>query len=127
MHEARHSQSILRLFVADGMPARDDGAGLAHFLRAAAQNLGQDRAIEIIGKSRQIQREQHFAAHGVHIAQRVGSRNRTERVGIIHDGRKEIDRADDGLFAVELIHGGIVRPVKSNQDLRKVARIEDIL
>ena len=57
MHQARHGQTVLRFFVADRMPASDDGSGLAHFLRAAAQNLSQDRAIQIVGERRQIQRE----------------------------------------------------------------------
>lgn len=109
------------------MPAGDDGSGLAHFLRAAAQDLGQDRTIKIVGEGRQIQRKQHFAAHGIHIAQSVGGRNRTERVRIVHDGRKEIDRADDGLLVVQLIDSSIIRPVKPHQDLREVARIEDVL
>ena len=87
----------------------------------------RDRAIQIVREGGQIQRKQYLAAHGIHIAQRIGSRNRTERVRIIHDGWKEIDRADNGLLVVQLIDGGIVRPVKPYQHLREVARSEDRL
>ena len=52
MHDAVTARPILRLGVGDGVPADDDRAGFAHFLRAAAQDLGQDRTIEIFGKGR---------------------------------------------------------------------------
>ncbi len=108
VYDANRCQPILRLVIGDGMAASDQRACLAHFLRAAAQNLGQNVWIEVIGEANQIQAEERLATHGVDVAERVGGGDGPEGIGVVHHRRKEIRRGDDCLVVVQAIDGGII-------------------
>ena len=58
------------------------------------------------------------AAHGVDVAQRVGGGNLSEDIGVIDDGREEVDRLHERQLGRELIHSGVVGCVEADQNVR---------
>ena len=57
------------------------------------------------------------AAHRVNIAERVGGRNLAEDVGIVNNGREEVDRLHQRQLGRELIHSGVVGCVEADQNI----------
>ena len=124
MHEANRGEAILWLVVGDGMPARDQRARLAHLLRAAAQNLGQNLGIEVVGEADEVQGEERVAAHGVDVAEGVGGGDGAEGIGIVHHRREEIRRGNDGLFVIQAIDGGIIGVAQPHEQVAGGLRAE---
>ena len=56
-------------------------------------------------------------AHRIDVAERVGRRNLSEDVGIVNDGREEIDRLDERQLRRQLIHAGVVGGVEADQNI----------
>ena len=126
MHGSSHGQPVLRLGIVQRVAAGDDAARLGHLLRAAEQDAREDRRIEVFGKPDDVEREQHLAAHRVHIAHRVRCGDGAKQVRIVDDGRKEIHRLDDRKIVGEAIHGGIIRPGKSDDQIGKLRGVERV-
>ena len=57
------------------------------------------------------------AAHGIHIAQRIGGGDLAEDVRIVDDGGEEVDRLDERQLRRELIHAGVVGCVKADEHI----------
>ena len=84
-------------------------------LRPPARISLQDLDVAVLRESRPGPAPKWAAAHGVDIAQRVGGRNLAEDVGVVDDGRKEIDRLDERQLGRELIHAGVVGCIEADQ------------
>ena len=76
-------------------PPAITGARCLDRLGAATQYLGQDRIVQVFGPSDQIDGHHRLAAHGVHIAERVGCRDGAKIVGVVNNGREEIGRGNE--------------------------------
>ena len=55
---ARDGEAVFRFVVGDGVPPRDDGPGLAYFLRAAAQDFGQNGLVQLFGEGGNVDGEE---------------------------------------------------------------------
>ena len=64
---------------------------------------------------RDVEREQHPAAHRVDVAERVGRGDRTVLVGRVDDRREEVDGLDQRVLVVQPVHGGVVGRAKTDQ------------
>src|SRR5207249_12218997 len=56
-----------------------------------------------------------FTAHGIDIAQRVGSGDLTKNVGVIDNGSEKTDGVDDGEVGPKTIHPRVVGGFRSDQ------------
>src|SRR2546430_6552641 len=97
MHHSCDGKTVLWLLIGNRMPARNDSSCLCDDIRASTQNLAQNGIIQVIRPGNQVNGHQDLTSHGVHIAQGVGSGNRSKYIGVINDRWKEICRANDGL------------------------------
>ena len=122
VRQAGHRQAVLRLHVDDRVSARDRAPGFAHLVGPALQDCGDHLGGEILGKGRDVQREQDIGAHRVDIVQRVGGRDRAEAVGVIDQRREEVQRLHDRLPLVEAIDSRIVGLVQTDEELRVLMR-----
>ena len=59
-----------------------------------------------------------LAAHRIDITECVGSSNLTERVRIVHHGRKEVDGLHQRSAGPDQIHSGVVGLVEADQNIR---------
>ena len=61
------------------------------------------------------------AAHGVDVAHGVGRGDLAEGVGVVDDGREDVDRLDEGRARRRAVDAGVVAGVGRDED----ARVED--
>jgi len=102
----------------------DDAARLAHLVRAAGQDSPQHVQADVAGEAHQVQPGDRLRTHGEAIAQCVGGGYLAVVVGIVHDGREEIHRLDDGQILSEPIHARIVPRVRPVEKIRVRKRFE---
>ena len=115
--KAGHGKAVFRLLVIDGMAAGDDDAGLIGFLVAAAQHLVDHLLGHLRGHGHDIECDLWGGAHGVNIADGVCCGDLPEHVGIIHNGREEIQRLHNGQIIAYLINGGVVAGIVAHQQV----------
>jgi hypothetical protein len=85
----------------------------------AAQNFFEDlRRQHLHGKRGERQCDDRAAAHRVDIRERVRRRDRAEEPRIVDDRGEEVDRLDDRLPSAEPVHGGVVRRLVADQEVR---------
>jgi len=77
-------------------------------LSAPPLNTAAISAFGMSAEARYVEREEHLPAHRIHVGHRVWSRRWRRRVGIVHDGRKEVHRADDRDLIGDAVDGGVV-------------------
>ncbi len=63
------------------------------------------------------QRGDRPSAHGVDVAQGVGGGDLAESVGIVHDGREEVDRLDQRHVGSELVNAGVVGVIETYKNI----------
>ncbi len=86
-------------------------AAVDHLLRHLRRQLG-DRPAE------NGDRHDRFAAHGVHVADGVGSRNAAEIEWIVDDRHEEVGGADDADAVANVVHRRIVAGFIADQQAR---------
>ena len=95
-HDAGCRQPVLNFHIAHRMASRDYRAGLLHAVSPSAQDVAENAQFElVIGKAHDVQGGNRPATHGVNVAQRIGSSDLAEDIGIVHERRKEIQRLHD--------------------------------
>ena len=118
--QAGYRQADLRLLVLDGVAADDHRPGFLHLLRAAAQDLHQDRAIEAGRKAYQGEGGQRRAAHGVDIREGVGGGDAAVARRIVDDRREEVDGLHQRPLFVEAVDPGIGEGDRGRQQIRVI-------
>ena len=113
----RDDEAVLWLLVHDRMAAGDDDAGLVGLVGAAAEYLPDDLVRQVAREAGDGERQKRLAAHRIHIAQGIGGRNRTERVRVVNDGRKEIHRLNERRVGAQAIDGAVVGGVETDQQI----------
>ena len=83
-------------------------------------SIPPDLDVAVVRKADHRQRAHRPAAHGIHIAQRVGGGDLAEDIGVVDDGREEVDRLDQRQLRRELIHSGVVGCVEADEHIRVV-------
>ncbi len=115
MNRSGHGVAELDLVVADAVSADQGAVGLDHLRESAGQHLFQHFQVAAVGKADQRQRADRPAAHGVHVAERIGGGDLSEDVRVVNDGGKEIDGLDERQLRRELIHAGVVGGVEADE------------
>ena len=100
------------------MTAGNCGPSLAHLDGTAGEDLRYSLRRYAVGEPRNVEAEQHIAAHGIDVTHGVGSCDRAVGPGIVHHRRKEVGRLDQGARLVEAEDGCIVRLAESHQHIR---------
>ena len=71
--------------------------------------------VSVAGIAEHGQRGDGVAAHGVDVAEGIGGGDGSERVGVVHDGREEIDGLHQGVLRRQLVDAGIVGGIEAYQ------------
>ena len=118
MDYSGHRVTKLQFVVANGMSADHGAIRFCHFRQTAAQNLFQHFRRASCGKGQDGERGNRTTAHGIHIAERIGSGHLAEKLGIIEDRREKVHGLHDGEIVGEAIDSCIVAGFKTNDDVR---------
>ena len=101
------------------MPANQGAPGLFQLVNPAPQHGFHDRPVQCVdGESDNGQRRDRFAAHCIHVAQRVRRRNLAEEVRVVNARREHIDRLHERAPVVNLVNARIVAGCCSKQAIR---------
>ena len=117
MDGAHDAEAVLRLGVVDRVAAGDDAAAFGDLGRAAAEDFRQDRRRQVFGKADDVEGEEDFGAHGVDVAHGVGGGDGAVGVGVIDDGREEVERQDDRKLIADAIDSGVVKAVEAEEQV----------
>ena len=130
MDRADDREAVLRLGVADRVPAGEDRAGRANLLVGSREHGADELGRKLLGKGRDREREQRRAAHGEDVVERVRRRDPAEERRVVDERREEVDREDERALVVEAIDGGVVRRVEADEEvfgLRRDEALEQLL
>src|SRR5581483_2357967 len=107
--QAGDGQAKLRLGVLHAVPADQHRPRLRYLFRAAAQYLRQLVRIALLdGEAEDVHDRDRPAAHRVDIRERVGRRDLPVEIRVIHDGRKEVHRLNEGEVVREAIDARVI-------------------
>ncbi len=124
MDDAEDAQAVFRLFIPDGVAAGDDAASFAHLFGAAAKDLGLHRERQIFREGGDVEREDHFATHGIDIGHGVRGGDSAIGVGVIDDGREEIEGGNHRGGGIDAVDGRIIGHAEADQHIFVSSRIE---
>ena len=110
-------ESVLRLRVADRVPAREDRARGAHPLVRAGEDVAEHLDRKLLGKRCDREREQRRATHREDVVQRIRGRDRAEGARVVDEGREEVDGEDERALVVEAIDRRVVRGVEADEQV----------
>ena len=122
--QAGDAQAILRLAVNHRVPPGDHRARLGYLVGPALKDGGQQIARQVVGPSGDIQRQDRAAPHRVDIAQRVRRGDGPELVGVVHNGREEVERLHERLVRAKGIDRRIVADVQADKERRVGMRFQ---
>ena len=115
MDGADDREAVLRLGVADRVPAGEDRPGRANLLVGAREHRAHELRRELLRKGRHREREQRGASHGEDVVECVRRSNPTEEGRVVDERREEIDREDERALVVEAVDGSVVRRVEPDE------------
>ncbi len=118
MDKTGDRQAVFQFFTLHAVPPDQHDIGLFQLIQTALNDLSQYGNIHLLkGKANQIHGRFRNSAHGIDIAQGIGSRNLAECIRVIDYRCKKIYRLDDGLIVGNLINAGIVRTVHTHNHM----------
>ncbi len=117
VHKARHGQAVFGRRVVDAVPARNHRAGLVHFVVPAREDLVHRGLRHVLRNHQHVQRGLRFPAHGVDVGKRVRRGNLPERVRVVVDRRKKVDRLHDGDVVRHAVYARVVRRVEADEQV----------
>jgi hypothetical protein len=118
MDHPGHGVAEFEFVIADRMSTDDGATRFRHFRETAAQDLFEDFRRTGSGERQDRERGNWPAAHGIHIAERVGGSDLAEKLRIIENGREKIHGLNYGEIVCESIYGCIVAGFKTDDDVR---------
>ena len=124
VHGADDREPVLRLLVADRVPAGEQAAGLAHLRVGGGEDRREHLDRQLLGERRDRKREQRRAAHREDVVQRIRRGDRAVVGRVVDDRREEVDGEDDRPLVVELVDGGVVRGRKPDEKVLGLDRHE---
>jgi hypothetical protein len=120
MRRADDSETVLRLVVANGVPAREGRAGLLHLRRRGVEDRAYRLDRELLRERGDGEREQGFPSHSEDVVQGVDRRDGTEERRVVDHGRKEVGREDEGALVVEAVDGRVVRRREPDEQVLRI-------
>ena len=101
------------------MAAGDHGAGLGRHRCPALEHTRHHLEREGIARpAHEVQAESRPPTHGVHIGQGVGRCHPSPVVGVVDDGREEVDGGHQREVGRDAVHGGVVGRLQADQQRR---------
>ncbi len=97
------------------------------FSAAAAQDLSGDLQRQVIRYGGDVEGEEGFAAHGVHIREAVGCGDGAIIVRVVHHGSEEVRCDDQRARIIQPPDGGVIGTIQTHQQVRMVCRFEQFL
>ena len=98
--------------------AADDGAiGFDHFRKATGEYLLENFEITIGRETNVSQGGDGTSAHGIHVAQGVGSGDLAEGVRVVDDGGEEVHGLHQRGAGVDLINTSVVGVIEAYEDI----------
>lgn len=92
--------------------------GLGNFVGAAAENLVHDIEREIIGGHRHdVHCGDGFTAHGVDVGERIGGRDLPEKIGVIDNGREEIEGLNEGEVVGQTVDRSVIGAGRADEEI----------
>src|SRR5260221_523188 len=88
-------EPVLRLLVADRVPARQDRPGRTHLLAGRAEDRGDGLLRQLLGKLRYREREQRPSTHRKNVVERVRRGDRSEVARVVDGRREEVESEDE--------------------------------
>src|ERR687888_1772976 len=105
---ADDGEPVLRLRVADRVPAREEAARRAHLLVGCGEDLREHLHRQLFGEGCNREGEERGAAHREDVVERVRGRDCPVVGGVVDDGREEVEREDQRALVVEPVDGRVV-------------------
>ena len=124
MHGADDREPVLRLVVAQRVPAGEHRAGGADLLVGGAEDRGERLVRQALGEGGDREREQRRAAHREDVVERVRRGDPAEERRIVDERREEVEREDERALVVELVDGGVVRGREPDEQVLGLGRDE---
>ena len=119
MDRAGDEQAELGFLVDDRMTAGNGDAGLGADRGRAVEHLAQGRRAQPVDRpGDEAQRIERRGAHGVDVGKRIGGGDAAVVERVVDDGRKDVDRLDQGEVVAQADDGGIVGRVVADQHAR---------
>ena len=97
-------------------PPDDRAARGPDRLGCGAQHGLDGREREPLGEGRDVQRGRHPAAHGEHVAARVGGGDGAEVGRVVDERREEVGRGHDGDVVADSVDGGVVEGSQADEE-----------
>ena len=117
MHFTEGHHPVLRFLVVDGMPSKDECAGLSCHIPTASQRVAEQlEHLRVAGPPHEIQGKERRRAHGIDVAKRVGGGDGTKRVRVIDDRCEEIHAGHDRAIVRQPKDRGIITRGRTHQD-----------
>ena len=114
--QALHGEAEDRLLAADGVAADDRAARRPdHFGRGAKHGLDRLER-QPLGEGRDVQRDRHPAAHGEHVAARVGRGDGAEVGRVVDERREEVGRGHHREVVADPVDGGVVERRQADEE-----------
>ena len=118
VHNTCDRKTVFGLVVNNAVAA-DHGAVCLSALSSTALKDALDNIIrQEIGNGEHIQGLNGVAAHGPDVGQRVGSANQTEGVGVVDDGREEVNGGNNSCILADLVNTSIIGRLETDQKIR---------
>ena len=117
MDEAGHGQAVFRLVVIDRVAAGDERPGLIDLVVAAAKDLMDGLLRHGLRHGHDIEAELWLAAHGVDVGKGIRRGDLAEDIGIVGDGREEIDGLHECKLVRDLVNGRVVALVEADEQI----------
>ena len=122
MNRADDREAVLRLRIANRVPACKNRARGPYALVGAGEDVTERLDRKLLGKRRDGERQQRYPTHREHVVQRIRRCDRAKRARIVDERREEVDREHERALVIEPIHGGVVRRIESNEQILGLRR-----
>src|SRR5438105_6542925 len=121
---ADHRETVLRLGVTDGVPAREEPARRAHLLVGRGEDLGEHLHRQLLREGGDREREERRTAHCEDVVERVRCCDGAVVGGVVDDGREEVEREDQRALVVEPVDRRVVGGREPDQEVLRLDRHE---
>ena len=124
MHGADDRKAVLRLCVANRVPACEQTARRAHLLIGRSEDRAEHLHRQLLREGGDREREQRHTAHREHVVERVRRSDRAVVARIVDHRREEVEREDQGALVVEPVNSRIVRGREPDEQILRFDRDE---
>ena len=126
MNGSDDGEAVLRLLVAQRVPAREDSAGRGDLIGCGGEDRRDRLVREALRKRGDREREQRHAAHREDVVQRIRRGDPAVESRVVDERREEIDGEDERPVRVQPVDRGIVGRSQADEQVLGVGRHEPL-